>query len=159
MFILLQQEADSHFSNIMTDSSIAEMVVSTTYSINFDTDPAGNALIAGTTNFTATQPYQNLFGTGSGVTFSTDNPTTKPLNLYDTEGNTNEDPDLERNSEGTGLWEGGNLTNDILYNSLIINTDTNISVPNDNGTGGDIVLDFDLMLSSFGFTFVDLDHN
>lgn len=127
------------------------------YILNFDQDDEGNPLVAGTIDFAAVQPYANLYGPGSGVTFSTDNPSTLPLNLYDSEGNTAEDPDLERNGEGTGVWEGGNLTSEPLYNLLIINKNTAIDVPNDNGGGGEINMVSDRMLQSFFFSFVDLD--
>lgn len=128
-----------------------------TFIIDFDRDDAGNTIVAGNIDFAATRPYANLFGTGSGITFSTDRPSSKPLNIYDSEGNTGEDPDLERHSEGTGLWEAGNLTDEPLYNLLIINKDMNIGTPNDNGNGGQTTLHSDRMLQSFFFSFVDLD--
>ena len=127
------------------------------YVIDFDRDDDDNLLSAGAVNVEATQPYADVFDTGVGLILSTDAPATKPLNLYDTEGVGGQDDDLERNSQGTGEWEGGSLTTEALDNGLIINTDTNISVPNDAGSGGDMILTFGRPLVAFGFDFVDLD--
>ncbi|NNE91739.1 MAG: PEP-CTERM sorting domain-containing protein [Verrucomicrobiales bacterium] len=137
----------------------------TTYQIDFETDQDGNPMTAGVTDLRVVNPYNELFGTASGVHLSTNSPSNRPLNLYDSEGTGGADTDLERSHGGTGDWDGGNLTATvlgqpegyILENLLIINTNTNISVPNDHGSGGTLTLNFDIALSSFGFEFVDLD--
>ena len=129
------------------------------YTMNFERGANGDTLIAGVDTISIEQPYLDLFGTGVGVTLSTTNPVNKPLNLYNSELTGGGDSDLERNSEGTGLWEGGNLTNEVLHNLLIINRDAVISDPNDNGTGGQTILTSDTLITCFGFDFVDLDVN
>ncbi|MEP5672108.1 MAG: PEP-CTERM sorting domain-containing protein [Luteolibacter sp.] len=103
------------------------------------------------------EPYRNLFAPGVGVRLSTDNPGSNPLNLYDTEGTGGADDDLERNSTGSGLWAGGSHLGLVVNNVLIINTNTDLTTPNDAAAGGTMVLDFDLSLSEFGFDFIDLD--
>lgn len=132
----------------------------TTYLINFDQDDQGNTLNAGTgigTIGTLTQPYANLFGPGMGVTFQSDDQVNNPLTLYDSEGPIGNDNDLERNKEGDGMWEGGNLTNEILGNLLIINTDNNVSDPNDEANGGQILSMSTMDLVEFSFDIVDLE--
>lgn len=162
MFLLLFFLLPINGSNYLTTylnppTANCSALNSQTFVLNFETDDAGNALVAGTTDVAATQPYANLFEMGSGVTFSTDDPTNRPLNIYDSEGDSGQDPDLERNEEGTGLWAGGNLTNEQLFNLLIVNRNANIAVPNDNASGGEITLSSDRMLTAFSFSFVDLD--
>lgn len=97
---------------------------------------------------------------------STDSPGVRPLNLYDSEGTTNEDDDLQRKFTGSATdWADGNLTaaatgqriGEQLFNLLIINKDTTITTPNDNGAGGAMTLNFGVALTSFGFDFVDMD--
>ncbi|MBK1829012.1 PEP-CTERM sorting domain-containing protein [Haloferula rosea] len=126
------------------------------YEIDFNFDQNGAALISGS-SVPSAQPYGNLFGGGEGVRVSTDSPGVRPLNYYNTEGSTGEDPDLERNSEGTGLWEGGNLLGGNFGNVLIVNKNDTLTTPNDNGGGGKIILEFDRELVAFGFDFVDMD--
>lgn len=127
--------------------------------MNFERQTNGDTLIAGVDTISIEQPYLDLFGAGVGISLSTDNPVTNPLNLYNSELTGGGDNDLERNSEGTGLWEGGNLTNEVLHNLLIINRDAVITNPNDNATGGQTILTSDTLLTCFGFDFVDLDAN
>ena len=127
------------------------------YTMDFDTDDAGGTLTAGVTNVFVAQPYDNIFGGGQGIILSTDDQTNHPLNLYDSEGDSPNDPDLERNETGTGLWEGGNLTDHVLDNLLIINEDNVISDPDDEASGGQIILTSDIELRSISFDFVDLD--
>ncbi|MGJ8642839.1 MAG: hypothetical protein ACSHX9_05485 [Luteolibacter sp.] len=137
----------------LTASSFAQ----TSFVIDFEHDDQGNQLIAGSVDLAANEPYRNLFGKGSGVQLSTNNPENMPLNLYNTEGTGGADDDLERNSTGSGLWAGGSDLKLLVNNALIINTDTNLATPNDDGMGGDMILNFDVALNSFGFDFIDLD--
>ncbi|MEM1326336.1 MAG: PKD domain-containing protein, partial [Bacteroidota bacterium] len=121
------------------------------FTMNFDTDDAGNTLVAGTDNINTDQPYDNLFGGGMGITYTTNALATNPLNLYNSNGSGGADPDLERGSS----WAAGNIDVD-LANLLIINQTTNIGTPNDNGGGGTITMTSDMPLSEIGFDFVDL---
>jgi len=52
---------------------------------------------------------------------------------------------------------GGTETNTIFNNLLIVNRDTVITNPNDNGSGGQFILRFDVALTEFSFDFVDMD--
>lgn len=135
----------------------------TTYLINFDQDDQGNTLNAGTgigTIGSLTQPYADLFGApGMGVTFQSADQVNKPLTLYDSEDTNGNDPDLERNTGGNGMWAGGNLTSDVLGNLLIINTNSNVSDPNDNANGGQILSMSTMDLVEFSFDIVDLEVN
>ncbi|MEM6696951.1 MAG: SdrD B-like domain-containing protein, partial [Bacteroidota bacterium] len=125
--------------------------------VDFDTAPDGTPLVSGTTDIEAEQPYANIFGAGSGVMFSTNDPTNKPLNLYDSEDPIGLDPDLERNDDGDGFWEAGNLANQPLFNLLIINQTSDLSQPNDNSGGGMIMSSANQFLDAFSFDVVDLD--
>ncbi|MGJ8632869.1 MAG: hypothetical protein ACSHX7_03035 [Luteolibacter sp.] len=129
----------------------------TSFLIDFETDDQGAVLEAGSVDLGTNEPYRNIFGSGSGVTLSTDSPTERPLNLYDTEGTGGLDPDLERNSTGSGQWAGGSNLDLMVGNVLIINTNTDLGTPNDYGFGGVLTFDFDVQLSEFGFHFIDLD--
>ncbi|MEM9481894.1 MAG: hypothetical protein AAGA58_19765, partial [Verrucomicrobiota bacterium] len=122
--------------------------------IDFDRDESGNLLTAGTTDLRITDPYANLFSPGLGVLLSTENETTNPLNLYDSEDDDGADNDLERSP---GTWAGGSEVSTVFDNLLIVNSNSTISIPNDHGIGGQMTLDFGLALLSFGFDFVDLD--
>ncbi|MEM0895718.1 MAG: hypothetical protein AAGJ79_02445 [Verrucomicrobiota bacterium] len=124
------------------------------FAIDFDRDEAGSLLTAGSTDLRITDPYANLFSPGLGVLLSTNNEPANPLNLYDSEGAGGQDNDLERNP---GTWDGGSEVATVFDNLLIVNTNSTISTPNDNGGGGQMTLDFGLALLSFGFDFVDLD--
>ncbi len=130
-----------------------------TFFIDFQTDDQGNPLDAGSVDLATNEPYRNLFGTGVGVRLSTDNPTNRPLNLYNTEGIGGADDDLERNSDpqSPGQWAGGSDLDLIVENVLIINTNSDLANPNDHGGGGQITLNFDVGLVEFGFDFIDLD--
>lgn len=136
---------------------LAPSAFSQTFSIDFQTNDQNQALVAGSVNLAANEPYRNFFGSGVGVRLSTDAPSSEPLNLYDTEGTNGADDDLERNSTGTGLYAGGSNPGLNYGNVLIINTDNNISTPNDEANGGKIGLHFDVSLSEFGFDFIDMD--
>jgi len=125
--------------------------------VDFDTAPDGTPLVSGTTDIEAEQPYANIFGAGSGVMFSTNNPSTNPLNLYDSEDPIGLDPDLERNDDGDGFWEAGNLANQPLFNLLIINETPDLSQPDDNAGGGMIMSSANQFLDAFSFDVVDLD--
>ncbi|WP_411826460.1 hypothetical protein [Luteolibacter sp. AS25] len=139
----------------MTISSA--LFAQSTFFLDFEKDDQGNTLTAGIADITINEPYRNFFSAGVGVRLSTNDPSNFPLNIYDTEGSTLQDDDLERNSTGTGMWEGGNDLNLVVGNALIVNRDTTITTPNDSGLGGDIILNFDISLSQFGFDFIDLD--
>lgn len=130
-----------------------------TFVVDFDTDDAGGTLVAGTTDLGSVSPYANLFGPGSGLALSTGNPVTNPLNLYNTEGTSGLDSDLERTDGALQTtWAGGTEVSTVFDNALIIQeSGFSISTPNDDGGGGQMILDFDLPLVSFGFDFVDLD--
>ncbi|MFD2256345.1 PEP-CTERM sorting domain-containing protein [Luteolibacter algae] len=130
-----------------------------TFVVDFETDDTGAPLVAGAVDLQAKQPYANLFGGDKGLTITSGNSATNPLNLYNTEATGGADDDLERNSTGTGDWAGGSLTRDVLHNVLIINTNTDLTTPNDSGSGGEFGLEFDVDLISFGFDFVDLDRS
>ncbi|NJO53021.1 MAG: hypothetical protein HC840_30595, partial [Leptolyngbyaceae cyanobacterium RM2_2_4] len=123
------------------------------FTLDFDTDDAGNTLIAGTSNINTNQPYANIFGGGMGITFASDDPSNNPLNLYNSEGSGGADPDLERGS----AWAGGNLTTENLGNLLIINENATISTPNDNDDGGKILSISTMSLSDFAFDLVDVE--
>ncbi len=136
------------------------------YVIDFEKDDSGATLTAGSTDLRSYDPYDDLFAAGVGLLLSTDAPGSRPLNLYDTEGVTNEDDDLQRKFTGSATdWAGGNLTaaalgqaeGEVLDNILIINKNTTIGTPNDNAGGGKMILNFGVALSSFGFDFVDMD--
>ncbi|MEM8584078.1 MAG: SdrD B-like domain-containing protein [Bacteroidota bacterium] len=127
------------------------------YIADFETDDAGNPLIAGMVDIFNNQPYANLYGPGQGLTFSTNNQAANPLNLYDTDLTGGADSDLEFNSAGTNSWEGGNIFNEMIGNVLIINQNTDLSTPNDFAGGGDIIVDSDLPLGRFAFEMVDMD--
>ncbi|MEM1324942.1 MAG: SdrD B-like domain-containing protein [Bacteroidota bacterium] len=127
------------------------------YTADFEVDDAGNPLVAGSVDIFATQPYANIYGNGQGLTFSSDDQTNNPINLYNTDGTGGNDPDLERNSEGTNQWADGNIITEMLGNVLIINQTSDISDPNDNGSGGQMIVNSDLPLGRFAFDMVDLD--
>lgn len=127
------------------------------FSIDFDTDDSGGSLISGTTDLGSVDPYANLFAAGVGVLLSTDNPSVHPLNLYDSETPGGFDDDLERDSQNTGEWAGGSSISGVYDNLLIINEFTDITIVDDEGTGGELRLDFGIALTSFGFDFVDMD--
>jgi len=127
------------------------------YQLDFDFDEDGDALVAGSTNLAASPPYENLFAPGVGVTLTVSSAGGRPLNLYDTEGTGGADDDMERNSEGTGEWAGGNAPTLVVNNALIVNTNSTIGTPNDWAGGGTITMSFDRALTSFGFDQVDLD--
>lgn len=134
--------------------------------IDFDTDDQGNALLTtNSINIGVDQPYADLFGaagSGLGVDFSAPASNAGPLVLYNTEGDTGEDSDLERHSglggSTPGQWSLGNAINSNFGNGLIINRDNDLSTPNDEGTGGTVTISFDVDLLSFGFDYVDLDN-
>lgn len=131
---------------------------SDTYLLNFDIDQNGNTLTAGTSNITTTPPYNNIFGGGMGITFSTDAPSTNPLNLYNSENTGGQDPDLERNSSGSGTWAFGNIPTENLKNLLIINETNNIAIPNDEANGGKIFSISSMFLQEIAFDIVDLEN-
>ncbi|NJL75259.1 MAG: hypothetical protein HC892_09760 [Saprospiraceae bacterium] len=56
------------------------------FTLDFDTDDAGNTLIAGTSDINIDQPYDNIFGGGMGITFASGDPSNNPLNLYNSAG-------------------------------------------------------------------------
>ncbi|MEO0731255.1 MAG: SdrD B-like domain-containing protein [Bacteroidota bacterium] len=125
--------------------------------IDFETDENSNPLVAGAVDIFNDQPYANVFGNGDGLTFSTNNQSTNPLNLYDTDGTGGNDADLEFNGAGTNMWTAGNIITEMIGNVLIINADTDIADPNDFAGGGEIIVDSDLPLGRFAFEMVDLD--
>ena len=134
------------------------------YVIDFATDDDGNLMTPGTTDLRTFDPYDDLFSSGVGVLLSTDSPDVRPLNLYDSEGLSNQDDDLQRLYQGAeNDWVDGNLitpgprAGEQLFNLLIINKDNTITTPNDNGTGGEMTLNFGIALTSFSFDFVDMD--
>ena len=67
------------------------------------------------------------------------------------------DDDLERNSTGSGNWEGGSETSTVFDNILIVNEFSDITIVDDEGSGGEMRLEMDIALRAFGFDFVDMD--
>lgn len=124
-----------------------------TFVMDFDKDANGASLTAGSYDVLNSQPYADLYSSGSGVILSTNNPGSRPLNLYNTEGSGGLDPDLERGI----AWATGNLGSTSVGNALIVNTNSNISQPNDWVDGGDMTFASDLSLQSFTFEFLDTD--
>ena len=125
------------------------------FRIDFKTNDGGQLLEAGGVNLSENEPYRNVFGTGSGVRLTTDDPENNPLNLYNSDGSGGLDPDLERGENG---FTRGNAAKLFFGNVLIINNDSNIGIPDDEGEGGLIILDFDIDLVEFSFDFIDMDN-
>jgi len=151
----------THLLFAAISASVTLSINAASFTVDFNTDASGATLTAGSVNIETDQPYQNLFGSGQGIQLTSGNPGQNPLNLYDTEGFTNEDTDLERNSGlgGTiGVFSGGNATSLIHGNALILNTNPNLSVPNDQGGGGVVTIASDIALVGFEFSYIDLDN-
>ncbi len=129
----------------------------TSFYIDFDTDDQSNALVAGSVDLATNEPYRDLFAPGVGVRLATNNPVGKPLNIYNSEQVGGADDDLERDSKDTDEWAGGSDLDLVVDNVLIINTNSDLSTPNDSAGGGQMKLDFDVSLIEFGFDFIDLD--
>ncbi|MEM6910504.1 MAG: PEP-CTERM sorting domain-containing protein [Verrucomicrobiota bacterium] len=127
------------------------------FAIGFDFDEDGAPLQAGVVDLAANQPYQNIFGPGLGLTVSTDNPSSRPLNLYNSEGTGGSDDDLERLHGGGTSWAEGNLGSTAVGNLLIVNEDTDLDDPDDDAAGGTIRFEFDLAIQQFAFDFIDMD--
>jgi len=138
--------------------------------IDFDFDDQGVMLMAGDGSSGSgitigngpgeVQPYEDVFGgpnSGMGVTFTTDNPSTKPLTLYNSELVGGLDPDLERNFGNTGCWAFGNIPKENVKNLLIVNQDTDVDKPNDSGGGGEIFSMSTMLLKEISFDIVDLE--
>jgi|GEM_PF-4437252 len=140
--------------------------------IDFDIDQDNNAIVAGAGisggnpsdadlegisgidgtgfNFAAENPYNNVFGGGNGVTFST---SVSVLTVYDTTVGSAADPDLNLG------YEGGNVADGNFGNALIIQeVGVSIDNPDDEGGGGILTITSDLALNSFAFTIIDLDN-
>jgi hypothetical protein len=98
--------------------------------------------VSGVTDLSLVDPYANLFGAGVGVLLSTDNPTVHPLNLYDSETTGGADDDLERDSTGSGQWAGGSHIDAVFDNLLIVNEFADFTNVDDEGSGGEMRLDF-----------------
>ena len=117
---------------------------------------------AGTgTNIGTAQPYENVYtnrnvGIG-GITFTS---TTNLLTLYNSDGVGGLDDDLEAGPNG---FAGGNGNEFGGYGNLLIlqtNDDTgagNVDNPNDDRDGGTLIINSDLPLVEFAFSYIDLD--
>ena len=163
-------------------ASSASLVSAASVLIDFNTDDAGDILLAGTgapgtgisigtdgvgpngvaSNPTKTQPYGNIYsslgvGTG-GITFTD---TTNVLTLYNSDGDGGNDEDLEAN----GGFSGGNGDSTGGYGNLLIHQTNNagqtgvndVDNPNDDGNGGSLVINSDIPLVEFEFSYIDLD--
>ena len=144
------------------------VVSATTVSvIDFDVDQNGGTIFEGDGSvgsgydFNSLQPYDEIFGAGSGVTFSAVSNGTGSQNLltvYNSDGAGGLDDDLEAPFlGGNGDLSGG------LRNALILQTGTdgtaanNIDLPNDEATGGIFTISSGAALTAFAFTYIDLD--
>ena len=123
--------------------------------VNFDVDPAGLPFAAGTR---ITDQFASL-----GFTVSTNN-ANKPAMIFDSASPTGGDHDLGTpNSQYGGPGQGsGGVTNDTaLSNVLIISEDNDASDPDDNGSGGTLIFDFDdpVMIDEVGIMDIDSSGN
>ena len=129
--------------------------------ISIGTDGVGPNGVA--SNPTKTQPYGNIYsslgvGTG-GITFTD---TTNVLTLYNSDGDGGNDEDLEAN----GGFSGGNGDSTGGYGNLLIHQTNNagqtgvndVDNPNDDGNGGSLVINSDIPLVEFEFSYIDLDN-
>ncbi|MEM9886022.1 MAG: SdrD B-like domain-containing protein [Bacteroidota bacterium] len=123
------------------------------FTLDYETDDAGNALVAGTSNINTNQPYANIFGSGMGITVVSSDPTNNPMNIFNSAGTTGPDPDLQF---GSG-WSGGNIADVMLGNLLIVNDDADISTPDDEANGVEFTLTSDMQLSAISLDIVDLE--
>ena len=173
-------------------ASSASLVSAASVLIDFNTDDAGDILLAGTgapgtgisigtagdgtptgvttnpdtsvtTNPTKTQPYRNIYSSlGVGIGGITFTDTTNVLTLYNSDGNGGNDEDLEAN----GGFSGGNGDSTGGYGNLLIHQTNNagqagvndVDDPNDDGDGGSLVINSDIPLVEFEFSYIDLDN-
>ncbi len=126
-------------------------------SIDFDTDDAGGLLAKGTV---IAEQWAAL-----GVHFSTNNPGSRPLMIFDSSAPTGGDPDLGTPNQdfgGPGVGNGGRAGQPganylSLGNLLIISEDGDSGDPDDNAGGGVITATFDLPVRVDAIHLVDLD--
>ena len=119
--------------------------------VNFDVDPAGVPLAAGTR---ITDQFASL-----GFTVSTNN-ANKPAMIFDSSQPTGGDQDLGTpNSHygGPGRGNSGGSNDMALRNVLIISEDNDAGDPDDNGNGGTLIFDFDnpVMIDEVGIMDID----
>ena len=130
--------------------------------INIGTPNVGadNDLDAG--NPSRVQPYESIYSTlGVGIGGITFTDPTNLLTLYNSDGSGGLDDDLESEN-----FVGGNATSRTFGNVLIHQTNldpratasvNNVSTPNDDRDGGNLVIFSDLPLTEFSFSYLDLD--
>ena len=166
-------------------ASSVSLVSAASVLIDFNTDDAGAILLAGTgpgsntgisigttgdgtptgvtTNPTKTQPYRNIYSSlGVGIGGITFTDTTNVLTLYNSDGDGGNDEDLEAN----GGFSGGNGDSTGGYGNLLIHQTNNagqagvndVDDPNDDGDGGSLVINSDIPLVEFEFSYIDLDN-
>jgi hypothetical protein len=125
--------------------------------IDFENDAAGNPMVAG-------QIVDNEYAAW-GVRFSTDNPASQPLMVFDSRYPTGGDQDLgtpHQDFGGPGIGDGGRAgqlgeNSQPLGNLLIISEDGDANDPDDDAGGGLVTALFDVPTEVLSLFIVDTD--